>query len=64
MGTVTTAINEDVISNTPDTAFRWDAGERQWIFNISNDNLQANATYVYRIVLNDGTSIEFRYGLR
>jgi hypothetical protein len=64
VGTVTTTIDEDVISNTPDTVFRWDAGERQWIFNISNDNRQTNATYVYRIELNDGSPIEFRYGLR
>jgi hypothetical protein len=63
-GTVTTTVNETVLSTTPDTAFRWDAAEQQWIFNISTKNLAANTTYAYRISLNDGTGIDFRFGVK
>jgi hypothetical protein len=34
------------------------------IFNISTNSPTANNTYVYPIVLNDGTTIVFKYGLR
>jgi hypothetical protein len=59
-----TVVNETVSSTTPDTAFRWDATNQQWIFNISTTNLAANKTYVYSITLNDGTTIGFQFGLR
>jgi hypothetical protein len=62
-GTVTNA-NEDVTSTTPDTAFRWDSTDKQWIFNISTKVLNANQTYVYEITLNDGSTISFRFGVR
>jgi hypothetical protein len=62
-GTVT-AVDETVSSTTPDTAFRWDATNQQWIFNISTTSLAANNTYVYTITLNDGTTIVFQYGLK
>src|SRR5439155_1090501 len=32
-------VNEDVISTTPDTAFRWDPTAQQWIFNISTKGM-------------------------
>ncbi len=35
-----------------------------WIFNINTANLSAGQTYVYRIQLNDGSSINFRFGLK
>jgi hypothetical protein len=57
-------VNEAVSSATPDTAFRWDPAASQWIFNIATKPLAAGATYVYRITLNDGTTIDFRFGLR
>jgi hypothetical protein len=59
-------VNEDVISTTPDTAFRWSATDSLWIFNVStkDPSLSPNAEYVYRISLNDGTSIDFTFGLR
>jgi hypothetical protein len=56
--------NEDVVSTTPDTTFRWDSTDRQWIFNVNTKNLNANATYLYSINLNDTTVIPFRYGLK
>lgn len=60
----TSDVNESVPSTTPDTAFRWDAAEQQWIFNISTSGQDAQRTYVYTVALNDGTNIQFRYGLR
>jgi hypothetical protein len=59
------AVDEDVYSTTPDTAFRW-AGD-QWIFNQSTKNngtLKAGMTYYFAINLNDGSSIFFQYGLK
>lgn len=57
-------VNQTVASTTPDTAFRWDPTGQQWIFNISTSGLLANQTYMYAITLNDGTTINFQYGLR
>lgn len=64
IGGTTSDVNENVPSTTPDTAFRWDATDQLWIFNISTAGQQAQQTYVYTITLNDGTTIPFRYGLR
>ena len=63
-GTASQTANEDVVSTTPDTTFRWDPTDRQWIFNINTKNLNANATYWYSINLDDTTSIPFDYGLK
>ena len=57
-------VNESVTSTTPDTAFRWDATDRQWIFNINTKNLTKNRTYLYEITLNDGSKIDFQFGLK
>ncbi|HEV8483443.1 MAG TPA: PxKF domain-containing protein, partial [Blastocatellia bacterium] len=61
-GTLYGVANEDPVSTTPDTMFRW-TGD-QWMFNISTKPLNAGSTYFYRISLNDGTSIDFDFGLR
>ena len=63
-GTVTTEVNVEPTSTAPDTAFRWDAAGQQWIFNLGTKDLAAGATYTYRIRLDDGSSIEFRFGVR
>jgi hypothetical protein len=63
-GTLTQTVNEAVVSTTPDSAFRWDASAQQWIFNISTKNLSANQTYFYRISLDDGSYIDFHFGLK
>ena len=63
-GTPGEYINEPVDSTTPDTAFRWDPTGQQWIFNISTKNLTANYTYVYKVVLKDGSFIQFKFGLK
>ena len=57
-------VDESVYSTTPDTSFRWSTTDQLWIFNMASRSLSANATYDYRITLNDGTSIEFRFGLK
>ena len=63
-GTTYSDVNESVDSTTPDTNFRWDATDRQWIFNVNTKSLSASSTYVYAINLNDGTSISFAYALK
>jgi hypothetical protein len=61
-GTAYNSANEDPVSTTPDTMFRW-TGD-QWMFNISTRPLSAGTTYYYRISLNDGTFIDFDFGLK
>jgi hypothetical protein len=63
-GTVVNAVTEDVFSTTPDTMFRWDPTAQQWIFNINNKSYASTQTYFFRISLNDGTVINFKYGLK
>jgi len=66
-GTTTSDVTDSVDTNTPDTSFRWDPTGQQWIFNISTRDstiYQPNHTYVYQIVLNDGSVINFQFGLR
>jgi len=60
----TADVDESVSSTSSDTSFRWDPSAQQWIFNISTTNLPAGQTYLYRIQLNDGSSINFRFGLK
>jgi hypothetical protein len=57
-------VDEAVYSTTPDAAFRWDATGMQWIFNINTKTLSAGTTYVYRVTLNDGSTIDFQFGLK
>jgi hypothetical protein len=57
-------INEDVVSSTPDTTFRWDGTGQQWIFNIGTKTLTSGNKYYYRIMLNDGTYIDFQFGVK
>jgi hypothetical protein len=63
-GTVLQTVTEDIVSTNNDTAFRWDPTAQQWIFNLSTKNLSANMTFYYRINLNDGSFIQFQYGLK
>jgi len=56
--------NETVVSTSADSAFRWDPGAQQWIFNISTKNLSKGYTYTYQITLNDGSTIQFTFGLK
>jgi hypothetical protein len=63
-GTTGTQVQDVVDTNVPDTAFRWDPADQQWIFNITTVNLAAGSTYVYTITLKDGSTILFQFGLR
>jgi hypothetical protein len=63
-GTLSTPVSESVDATSNDGAFRWDAVDQQWIFNLSTRALAADATYVYDITLADGTRVGFRFGLR
>jgi len=64
----TITVDEDVYSTTPDTAFRYDPTAQQWIFNQSTKNNptlnKTGTTYYFQINLNDGTYIQFQYGLK
>jgi hypothetical protein len=62
-GTITTTVDEDVVSTNNDTAFRWDPSAQQWIFNVSTKPLSVHSTYIYQIGLNDGSVIRFQFGL-
>jgi len=44
-------------STTPDTQFRWDSTDSQWIFNLSTKSYSKNATYNFEIRLNDGVTV-------
>ena len=63
-GTGATDVNDVVTSTTPDSAFRFDTTAMQWIFNISTKNLSAGYTYYFRVWLNDGSNIDFAFGLK
>jgi hypothetical protein len=57
-------VNEDPISTTPDTIFRWSSTDQQWIFNLNTKNLSAGSKYTYEIILNDGSKISFSFALK
>jgi hypothetical protein len=59
-GTVT-VVNEATVAEIPDVAFRW-SGD-QWIFNMATSNLDAGATYTFRINLAVG-GIQFKVGVK
>ena len=61
---VESTVNETPDSTTPDTAFRWSASDQQWIYNLTTKSLTAGRTYTYRVMLNDGTSFDFKFGLK
>jgi MBG domain-containing protein/Big-like domain-containing protein len=54
-------VDESVYSTTPDTSFRWDPSAQQWIYNQATSNLTSGVAYTYKIPLNDGTWITYRF---
>jgi len=58
----TSNVDQAVTSTSSDTDFR--SGNQQWIFNIDTKDLSAGNTYVYLISLNDGSAIQFQFGLK
>jgi hypothetical protein len=63
-GTASAVVDEEVISTTPDPAFRWSSTDQQWIFNMNTKKQSANITYFYLITLNDHSTIAFQFGLK
>ncbi len=57
-------VDESVYSTTPDSSFRWDPSAQQWIYNQATSNLTSGVAYTYRIPLNDGTWITYRFGIK
>jgi N-acetylneuraminic acid mutarotase len=57
-------VDKSASSASSDTTFRWDPNAQEWTFNLSTSNQQAGNMYVYTILLNDGSTITFRYGLK
>jgi hypothetical protein len=67
VGGTVSEVDELGYSNTPDSSFRWDPAAQQWIFNLgtkNNSTLAADSTAVFRIYLNDGTFIQYQFGLK
>jgi hypothetical protein len=60
----TCSVDENIFSANPDTAFRWDPTNLQWIYNLSTKNLTSGTTYSYDIALNDGTHIDFSFAVK
>jgi hypothetical protein len=54
-------VNETGTNDIPDVAFRYSDGI--WIFNMATSNLQAPATYTFRINLTNG-SLQFQFGTK
>jgi hypothetical protein len=59
-----TKVDETIDATTADSGFRFDSTAQQWVFNLSTSGQPAGNTYVYSISLNDGSAINFQYGLR
>jgi hypothetical protein len=57
-------INEEILSTKPDSAFRWSSPDEQWIFNLSTKNLTVGRTYLYRVSLDDSSTIDFSFTLK
>ena len=60
-------VNETIVNDIPDSAFRWSTDK--WIFNMMTSNLNAPATYTFRINLkgplaNGNSYIEFTIGTK
>ena len=69
-GGVTTNVSLDPVSEKhgkDEGGFRFDDGDRDdffWVFHLSTKDLASDTTYVYRIVLADGSTIDFRFTLQ
>jgi hypothetical protein len=55
-------VNETGTHDIPDVAFRYSSGI--WIFNMATNNMQAPATYQFRINLANGQGILFEFGTK
>jgi hypothetical protein len=60
-GTVTTSVSADPAPENPGQGFRFDDEDALWVFHLGTKNLDTGSTYVYRILLADGSAIDFRF---
>jgi hypothetical protein len=63
-GTGSQTVNLPVPSKTPNSTFFFDQDNQEWVFVIDDSKLAPISTYVFRIVLSDGSNIDFRFGVR
>jgi hypothetical protein len=63
-GTGSQTVNLPVPSKTQNSAFLFDQNNQEWVFEIDDSKLAPISTYVFRIVLSDGSNIDFRFGVR
>ncbi len=64
-GNTGSPVDETINSTTPDTNFRWDSTNQQWIFNWGTKGLPAGGKlYSCAITLNDTSKILFNLALR
>lgn len=59
-----TGVEQKSSSTSSGTSFNWVSSAQEWTFNLSTSNQQAGNSYVYMILLNDGSTITFQYGLK
>jgi hypothetical protein len=55
---------EDVADQLEDTNFHFDAENQWWICNIRTRELERGFTYAYTLTLNDGSTLQFQFGLK
>ncbi len=61
---ITTNVNLPVPSDDRPPVFRFERGEREWEIHIDIDRLPRGTTFAFRVGLNDGSTIDFRFNLK
>ncbi len=62
-GSTLKAVDQAVASATKFTTFQWDTLLSDWFFVINTSVLAKGCSYFYRITLNDGSTINFTFGI-
>jgi hypothetical protein len=47
-----------------DSGFNFNPATQEWVFHLDGAGLASGSTYVYVISLNDGTTIQFQFGIK
>jgi hypothetical protein len=63
-GTTLTPVDQAVASAISASTFQWDPLLRDWFFLINTKPLSKGNSYLYRITLKDGSTIDFSYSLK
>jgi hypothetical protein len=61
---ITTNVNLPVPSDDRPPVFRFERGEREWEVHIDINRLPRGTTFVFRVGLNDGSTINFAFNLK